>query len=296
MSRELTLVVMAAGSSSRYGRLKQTVRVGPNEQTLIEYGLFDALRAGFSHFVFVVRRAIQSEFHEAVGSRLAAHAHVSYVLQDMPSDNVVAREKPWGTGHAILVAAEALSGSFGVINADDFYGYESFTILGQALQDDLASTVVGFTLDHTLSDHGPVTRGICRTDTSGRLVDITETFKIERRGVRIRSWADEHDSSPRDLTGNELVSMNMWGLQRATVDEFRSEWQAFYAEHSRSPTAEFYLPAAVTNMIRCRGVGVDVKATPETWFGLTNPGDERVVERALNQLTEDGTYPRSLWT
>lgn len=276
MSSDLTLVVMAAGASRRYGRLKQTAPVGPNEHALIEYGLYDALRAGFSRFVFVIRRGIEQEFHAAVGSHVADVAEVSYVFQEVPQH----REKPWGTGHAILSAAEALPGRFGVINADDFYGRRSFEILADAL-DGADSVLVGFRLDHTLSEHGTVTRGICRTDEFGRLIDVTETFEV--------------DSSFHPWSGHELVSMNMWGFHRAFIDLLRGEWVDFSTEYEAEPDAEFYLPVAVTNLVASHHLHVQVKETPETWFGLTNPGDERSVATALERLTADRTYPRALW-
>jgi hypothetical protein len=155
--------------------------------------------------------------------------------------------------------------------------------------------LVGFSLRHTLSEHGPVTRGICRTDTSGRLVDVTETFKIERTDHHIRSWVGEYDSSLQNLTGLELVSMNMWGFQASFIDDLRIEWDAFYTKNLRSRDAEFYIPEAVATLIRSGVLDVDVEPTSEVWFGLTNPGDEESVGSTLAQLTTDGVYPHVLW-
>jgi dTDP-glucose pyrophosphorylase len=287
---------MAAGASRRYGRLKQTEPVGPNGEAIVDFGVFDAVREGFNKIVFVVRSDILGDFRATVGRRVEQAAEVTYVLQDEESAlDCRPRVKPWGTGHAILSAGPHLEGPFGVINADDFYGARSYGLLHDYLVGPRADAVmIAFALDHTLSTNGTVTRGICRTDAAGRLLAVDETFKIGTLDGVVQTL-DEGEPGER-FSGSELVSMNMWGFQSTFLDLLADEWAEFYRASSASDSAEFFIPDAISRLMSAGRLEVDVLRTPESWVGLTHPGDEKMAADALHRLTAAEVYPRPLWS
>lgn len=289
-----TLLVLAAGMGSRYGGLKQIDPVGPAGETVLDYAVFDAQRVGFKRVVFVIRRDFEEIFRAKIGARYAGRITVDYVYQSLdalPDEFTVpaGREKPWGTGHAVWCAREAVKENFAVINADDFYGEDSFKQLAQFLADARGPqfAMVGFKLAHTLSEHGAVSRGVCVTDAAGALRSITEHAGIAR--------ADVGAGSGRKFSGDEIVSMNCWGFSSALFPLLDSEWRAFLTAHGRDAKAEFYLPTAVSTLV-ARGLA-DVRVLPTTseWFGVTYRDDKPRVSAAIAELIRRGVYPEKLW-
>ena len=297
----MTLVVLAAGIGSRYGGLKQIEAVGPNGSIVIEYSVFDAIRAGFDRVVCVIRRDIEKDFRAVVAARFEKQVEVEYVFQDLddiPAGFTVAeRKKPWGTGHAVLAARKAVQTPFAVINADDFYGRRSFETLGKFLRDaDPASSLysmVSFTLRNTLSEHGHVARGVCDVDENGFLKQVVECTKIEKHGNGARRAAA--DGSWRELTGDEAVSMNMWGLTPLLFGQLQRAFPAFLQKAASDPKAEFFLPTVIDGMIHTGEARVKVLQTPEHWFGVTYPQDKAVVVEGMSRLVAQGVYPERLW-
>lgn len=298
----MTLVVLAAGIGSRYGGLKQIEAVGPNGAIVIEYSVFDALRAGFDRVVCVIRRDIEQDFRTLVAARFERHVAVDYVFQDMndlpagfatPPD----RKKPWGTAHAVLACRDRVTTPFAVINADDFYGRQSFLALGQFLKarqaGDTRYAMVGFTLRNTLSEHGHVARGVCDVDATGALKRVVERTTIEKAGNGAR-YADA-DGSWKPLTGDEPVSMNMWGLTPSLFGHLQREFPRFLAANGSNPKAEFFLPTVIDELIGGGQAAVQVLPTPEHWFGVTYPQDKAIVTDGIGALVRQGVYPANLW-
>jgi NDP-sugar pyrophosphorylase family protein len=292
----LTLVVLAAGMGSRYGGLKQLDAVGPAGETLLDYAVFDAARAGFGRVLFVIRRDFEDVFRRQIGSRYEGRMVVDYAFQSLdalPDGRTPppGRVKPWGTGHAVWCAREALHGGFAVINADDFYGRESFQRLGDFLRreptpDNGRATfaMVGFRLANTLSEHGAVSRGLCSVGNGGRLLAV-----VERTGIR------PEDVGPgAGLSGDESVSMNCWAFDPRLFPGLDRRFRTFLAERGTEPTAEFYLPAAVSDLIAAGEATVEVLPTQANWFGVTYREDKPRVAAALRALVDAGEYPASV--
>ncbi len=298
---ELTLVVMAAGIGSRYGGLKQIDPVGPSGEIVIDYSIYDAIRAGFDRVVFIIRRDIEEAFRAIADRHFAGRVKVDYVFQELdllpPGFSVPPeRKKPWGTGHAVLCARAAVPGPFGVINADDFYGRGSFEALAGFLRKaDPGSTdyaLVGFTLRNTLSEHGAVARGVCEVDATNRLVSIVERLKIEKVG---RGARYEENGAWHPLTGDEPVSMNMWAFTPRIFDSLDEGFRKFLRERGGDPKAEFLVPTHVGELVKTGGATVRVLPTAETWFGVTYPADKPAVAAGIRALVEAGRYPANLW-
>ena len=298
----LSLVVLAAGMGSRYGGLKQIDPVGPSGETVLDYAVFDALRAGFTRVVFVIRRDFEALFREQIGARYAGRATVDYVFQSLDAlppgfTPPAGREKPWGTGHAVWCARDALDGNFAVINADDFYGADSFAQLARfldpaagqpapSLNDRLAHfAMVGFRLANTLSEHGMVSRGVCTVDGSGALQTI-----VEQTGI-----AAEEVGAGRKYAGETVVSMNCWGFTPALSAGLDVQFREFLAARGAELKSEFYLPAAVSTMIARKEATVSVLPTESAWFGVTYRDDKPRVEAAIAELVRVGRYPARLW-
>ena len=291
-----TLLVLAAGMGSRYGGLKQLDPVGPGGETILDYAVFDAVRAGFGRVVFVIRRDFEKEFRDQVGARYAGRVAVEYVFQsrdDLPGGAVApaGREKPWGTGHAVWCARAALTGPFAVVGADDFFGAEAFRQLAGFLTRPPASAggphrfaMLGYRLDRTLSEHGTVSRGLCRVGPGSQLVSIEE-----RHGI------DGASLAAAGLRGDGTVSMNCFGFTPALFPALDVQLRAFLAAQGGDPKAEFYLPAAVSTMIARHEATVEVLPTGDTWFGVTNRADKPRVEAALAALVRAGIYPSRLF-
>ena len=288
----LSLVILAAGMGSRYGGLKQIDPVGPAGETVLDYAVFDALRAGFTRVVFVIRRDFEALFRERIGSRYAGRIAVDYVFQSLDAlpagfTPPVGREKPWGTGHAVWCARAAVRENFAVINADDFYGADSFAqlarFLGPAQGPQFA--MVGFRMRNTLSEHGAVSRGLCAAGLDGALTSITEVHGIVAADV----------GAGRKYSGEEIVSMNCWGFTPALFDGLDRQFREFLAARGGEEKAEFYLPAAVSGMV-ARGEAVArLLPTSASWFGVTYREDKPRVTAAIAALVASGQYPSPLF-
>lgn len=295
-----TLLILAAGVGSRYGGLKQIDPVGPNGETIIDYAIFDALRAGFGRLVFVIRRDIEAPFRGIIGKRFEKRFPVEYVFQHLdilpPGCSVPAsRKKPWGTGHAILAAAGAISEPFGVINADDFYGASSFRVLAEHLHSSNRDyAMVGFLLRNTLSEFGSVARGVCQVTGDRYLQSVTEITGIEMDGTAAKYTDDA--GIVHHLSGDETTSMNMWGFTPTLFGHLQRMFNEFLEKRGRDEKAEFYLPAAVNALVSTGQEICKVLRTPDSWFGVTYHDDHpRVVESTL-ALVARGDYPQNLWT
>ena len=307
-----TLVVLAAGMGSRFGGLKQTVGFGPNGETLLDYSVFDAVRAGFGSVVFVIRRDFAEAFERDVASRFRERLEVACVFQEMDdlpggadgtplvdAEAVAGRQKPWGTGHAALAARHAVTTPFGVINADDFYGRDSMEKLGAFLgQPDLAeaavtSCLVAFTLRNTLSEHGRVARGVCRTDGEGRLVSVVEKTRLWASGTGAENRPEGGPVEP--FTGDEPVSLNTWGFTPSVFPELERLFSEFLADPRRGADDEFFLPFAIDQLIRERRLKCRVLRSEARWFGVTYREDTDTVRSALAALHAAGEYPGRLW-
>jgi hypothetical protein len=295
---EPTLLVLAAGMGSRYGGLKQMDPIGANGETIIDYSIYDAMRAGFRSVVFVIRLDIERQFRELIGARFEKKIAVEYVFQELeklPAGFSVPahRTKPWGTGHAILMAADVVHGPFAAINADDFYGAQSFRVLARHLTSggpDFA--MVGFVLRNTLSDFGSVARGICRTTNDGFLDSVTEMTKIEPDGEGARAVSP--DGTVLWLSGNETVSMNMWGFTPSLFGQLRERFAAFLQQHGAEEKSEFYIPSAVNEIVQGKRARVIMLSSPDSWFGVTYREDRPIVVKSIRELILRGDYPEKL--
>ncbi len=297
-----TLVVLAAGLGTRYGGLKQIDAVGPNGETIIDYALYDAIRAGFGRVVFVIRHYFEDAFREKVSSKFDNVVETAYAYQELDAcvgDFVVSedRDKPWGTGHALLVARDVVDGPFAVINADDYYGPNSFgTILSFiAARDALSSdyAMVGYTLRNTLSDYGNVSRGVCECDKQMFLKRITERMRIEKCGNGARYF--DGDGIEHLLTGDEIVSMNLWGFQPSVFDHFQSSFDRFLRDRGGRDNPELLIPSVADDLIRNGKATVKVLRTDDSWFGVTYRQDKPIAIECVRKLIDRGVYPERLW-
>lgn len=297
-----TLLVLAAGMGSRYGGLKQMEPIGPHGEWIIDYSVYDAMRSGFGKVVFVIRREMAELFRQAVGARFEGRIQVEYVFQEIddlpaPFSAPPNRQKPWGTGHAVLCAAEKVAEPFAAINADDFYGRDAYAQLGDHLanlSDPRAPeyAMAGYRLDRTLSLHGSVSRGICQT-ADGFLRKVVERTRIERAGdggIVVRDAGAEER-----LTGEELVSLNMWGFTPRLFEQMEELFRGFLAERGQEEKSEFYLPFAVDELVSSRQARVKILPTGDAWYGVTYPQDKPTVIAGIRQLIDAGVYPEKLW-
>ena len=294
-----TLLVLAAGMGSRYGGLKQIDPVGPNGETIIDYSIYDALRAGFGKLVFVIRHDLEAQFKDIVGARFEKRVQVEYVFQELdklpPGFSVPpGRTKPWGTTQAILMAEDAIHEPFAAINADDFYGADSFKVLAGQLKSGSADySMVGFILRNTLSEFGSVARGACRVGASGYLESIKELTKIEKDGTGAK-YTDAAGIVHR-LGGNEPVSMNMWGFTPAIFPQLRENFTAFLQKSGKEEKSECYIPMTVGDLITAGKAKCKVLRTTSSWFGVTYREDRPHVVESVRALIKKGEYPEQLW-
>ena len=295
-----TLLILAAGMGSRFGGLKQTAPVGPSGETIIEYSIFDAIRSGFGKVVFVIRKSFAVPFRTKFDTLLAGKMEVEYIFQEpdrLPDGFKVpkGREKPWGTGQAVLMAKDVINEPFAVINADDFYGADAFTVMADFLTgaaDDRVYAMVGYRLKNTLSDFGPVSRGVCKTDQTGRLLEITETTKIVRRMDIIVS---EGENEQKVLSGDEMVSMNFWGFKSNVFNYLEKAFRNFMINRGNDLKSEFYIPFVVSEMIKTNYANVHVLGADSPWFGVTYQEDYPFAVEEIKNLVAGGVYPPGLW-
>jgi NDP-sugar pyrophosphorylase family protein len=295
----LTLLILAAGAGSRYGGLKQFEPVGPHDETIMDYSVFDARRAGFTKAVFVIRKEKEEPFKRAIESKFEKRIAIDYVFQEFgkltPGFSVPeGRTKPWGTTHAILMAANLIHEPFAVINADDFYGAASFRAMANHLQSGTPDYgMVGYILRDTLTEFGAVARGICHVDEQGYLKDITELKAIEREGTHVTNVDEE--GKVTSLTGGEVVSMNMWGFPPQVFPLLHRHFQDFLRKHGSDLKAECYIPSTVNELLVEKQAKVKVLRPGDKWFGVTYREDHPRVVHHILQLIEGGSYPRRLW-
>ena len=298
MPMSLSLLVLAAGMGSRYGGLKQIVPVGPGGETIIDYSVHDACRAGFDKLVFVIRHDIEAQFRENIGRRFERRMAVQYVHQELdglPRGFRVppARKKPWGTGHAVLMAAGVIREPFTVINGDDFYGAASFQQIAMHLrQENPCHAMVGFVLQNTLSEFGSVSRGVCKVTPDGFLKSSTELTRIEKAGDVARNIDATGRVQP--LTGQEIVSMNMWGFTPSSFDSFREQFCAFLQKTGPDEKSEFFIPTVVNQLISGGLERLKVLRTPDAWFGVTYREDCQRAAESIRQMIARGQYPEKL--
>ncbi len=296
-----TLLILAAGMGSRFGGLKQVEPVGPNGETILEYSIYDAIRAGFGKVVFVIRESFADSFKKQFEPKLAGKIGIMYVYQEtnMLPDGFtlpVGREKPWGTGHAVLMAKNIINEPFAVINADDFYGANAYKILYRFLScqtSDKQYTMVGYHLNKTLSKFGSVSRGICVTNKNNHLSEITETHKIRLEEGKI--LCESQDTTTKELTGNEIVSMNFWGFYPSIFANIETQFIDFLKENINQPKSEFYIPFVVFEMIKKNIITVEVLSADSPWFGVTYKEDKPYVIDQIQKFTGMGIYPENLW-
>lgn len=298
-----TLVILAAGMGSRYGGMKQLESVGPDGSTIMDYSVYDALRAGFGKIVFIIRPEMEAAFEEAIGSRFREHVNVEYAFQrldalpagfTLPAD----RAKPWGTGHAVLAVADIVQEAFAVINADDFYGSNAFAALGEFFRsthntEQPTYAMVGYALRDTLTDAGTVNRGVCRSTADNWLQGIEEITHIERRGQD--GQYTDGAGQPQTLAGESPVSMNMWGFDPSLFDLLRDGFASFLRDNASTSNAEFYLPSLIQDAIQDSRVRVRVLPSKDTWYGVTHPEDKARVAKAIHAMVSAGIYPADLW-
>ena len=295
-----TLIVLAAGMGTRYGGNKQLDEVGPSGETIIDYSIYDAIRAGFGKIVFVIRRDIEDQVKERFVEKLKGKIEVDYVFQEitnLPEGVKVnpERQKPWGTSHAILVTESKIREPFGVINADDYYGVESFKILFDFLVNDSDPNcfcIVGYKMGNTLSEHGHVNRGVCRVDAKGLLSNIIETRQIEK--TPDGASATGPDGTVMKFTGNEIVSMNLWGFKPSCYRFLGKEFRNFINNNGMNLKAELDIPTSVDKFVKNGEITIKILMSNERWFGVTYREDKPFVVESINSMINKGVYPSKL--
>ena len=297
-----TLFILAAGMGSRYGGLKQLDGLGPNGETIMDYSVFDAMRAGFGKVVFVIRKDFEEDFRKVVLSKYADHVPCEVCFQGI--DNLPEgftrnpeRTKPWGTNHAVLMAKDLIHEPFMVINADDFYGKESFEVMAKFLLDvngqEGKYCMAGYRVGNTLSEHGTVSRGVCATDKMGFLTDVVERTAIENKEGHI-VFPDENGNEV-EIPFDTPVSMNMWGFTPEYFKYTEEAFKAFLTENAQELKAEFYIPTLVNDMIKSGKATCQVLDTTAKWFGVTYADDRQMVVDKIQALVDAGVYPNKLF-
>lgn len=296
-----TLLILAAGMGSRYGGIKQLDAFGPNGETIIDYSLYDAIRAGFGKVVFIIREELRADFESVFGPKLASKIDFDYAIQSVeayvPKDlGKIERAKPWGTGHAMLCAWQQTNTPFAVINADDFYGKESFKTMADFLssnENQHLHAMIGYQVKNTLSENGSVSRGVCETDAEGNLVSVIERTKIYRN--KAGDIVFEESGDENKLGEDTPVSMNFWGFMPTAFQEALRYFEAYASKNYDSPKAEFYIPTVMSNMMQESIGQCKVFSTSSDWFGVTYPEDKPEVQEAILKLIQKGDYPEKLW-
>ena len=299
-----TLLILAAGMGSRYGGLKQMDPMGPNGETVLDYSVYDAIRAGFKRVVFIIREDFAPAFQKGVGARFEGKIEVDYVfqkLEDLPSGFSVpqGREKPWGTAHAIRAARHIVKGPFAVINADDFYGADAYQRIVKHFQDSENSggakshySMIGYHIDKTLSEHGDVNRGIC-TESDGLLSDVEEITEI-KRDQDGKIYGNRLNGERTEIDEHALASMNFWGFNDEFFAQIEKHFIQFLTEFGSEMRSECYIPTVVDELIRQNKADCRILETTSSWFGVTYPDDKPHVVRAIQQLVDQGDYPSPL--
>lgn len=298
------LVIMAAGMGSRYGGLKQIDPIDQDGHIIIDYSLYDAMRAGFKEVVFIIKKDNEKDFKQTIGYRMEKIMKVHYVYQeitDIPLENIIPenRIKPWGTAHAIYCCRQIVEGPFAVINADDYYGIEAFQIIYNYLsthQDDdyYRYAMVGYQIEKTLTENGTVARGVCVVNDDNNLINITERTKIKKTST---GAAYQEDNEWIDLPQNSIVSMNLWGFSQSIIKEIGNGFQAFLDEGlvSNPLKCEYFIPSVVSHLLKQKKSIVKVLKTSDQWYGVTYKEDKPKIVKAIQEMKESGLYPKELW-
>lgn len=301
------LVVMAAGMGSRYGGLKQIDPVDTEGHIIMDFSIYDAVRAGFEKVIFIIKRENEADFRAAIGDRLSGHIEVVYVYQELTSlpegfSVPAGRVKPWGTGHAVLSCINEVDGPLVVVNADDYYGRNAFALAYDFLTQEPASAssgrymMVGYRLENTLTENGSVARGICETDEEGFLKKITERTHIEKQGQNI-IWMEDDGVTTHPLAADTTVSLNMWGFSADILTHLKERFRAFLEENlEKNPLkCEYFLPFVVDELLAEEKAAVKVERTPDKWYGVTYKEDKPMLMAAIQSMKEQGIYPQKLW-
>ncbi len=296
-----TLLILAAGMGSRYGGLKQIDPIGPSNETIIDYSIYDAIKAGFGKIVFVIRERFEKEFKERFVSKLEGKIELEFVNQELDkipegTSYLPEREKPWGTGHAILVAKDVIKEPFAVINADDFYGTEAYKDMADFLINhatDKENSMLGYRLENTISENGSVSRGVCSANEEGNLVDIIERTHIEKLESGI-AYLENENWAP--LAADSTVSMNFWGFTPGLFAHLESKFTQFMKERGNELKSEFYIPSVVADLINEGITQFKVLKSDSKWFGVTYQEDKESAVQAVRSLIDKGVYPEKLWS
>jgi choline kinase len=297
-----TLLILAAGMASRYGSMKQVDGFGPNGETIIDYSIYDAIKAGFGKVSFIIREEFAEPFKAIFEPKLKGRIETDYVYQSYDLkpfgiDKTIERAKPWGTAHAVLSARDQVHEPFCVINADDFYGYDAFEKMAKFLNTEVADnkfSIIGYQVDRTLSEYGTVSRGVCQVDENGNMVAINERLKVylDKNGGVVY----EEDGKEISLPSNTPVSMNFWGFTPAVFKKTEPLFKAFVEKNENDPKAEFFIPLIGDELIKSGEASFKVIPTGEKWFGVTYKEDKPIVQKSISELVENGTYPGNLWS
>jgi UTP-glucose-1-phosphate uridylyltransferase len=295
------LLILAAGMGSRYGGLKQIDGIGPNEEPIIEYSIYDAIKAGFGKIVFVIREEFDAAFRE-IFDAFNDRIQIEYVYQPVNVKvdglNLVERTKPWGTSHAVLVAKDIINEPFAVINADDYYGANSFKIMADFLLNNCSKTqmsMIGYILENTLSENGTVNRGVCKVDEDQNLIEVNERIKLARQNGKVE-YNIGADDPVGEVDPKSYVSMNYWGFHPSIFEEIEKGLHQFMEENANHPTAEYYIPDVVTTKIQSKEIAFSVIPTNDNWFGVTYKEDKQMAIDTLNKHINNGVYPKNLWS
>ena len=295
-----TLLILAAGMASRYGSMKQIDGFGPNGETIIDYSIYDAIKAGFGKVVFIIKEEFVENFRSIFDPKLKGKIEVDYVFQNFDLkqfgiEEEIYREKPWGTAHAILSGRTVVKEPFCVINADDFYGYDAFKKMVDFLTDEATDSnfsIIGYQIGKTLSDFGAVSRGVCKVDDAGNLSEIIERTKVYKDGEAI---VFEEDDKKYPLDFETPVSMNFWGFTPAVFKITEELFKEFAMANKDKPKAEFFIPLIGENLVKTNSATFKVVPTANQWFGVTYKEDKPFVQASIDQLVKDGAYPEKLW-
>lgn len=295
-----TLLILAAGMASRYGSMKQIDGFGPHGETIVDYSIYDAIKAGFGKVVFIIKEEFVDNFRTIFDPKLKGKIEIDYVFQnfDLKQFGIVEeiyREKPWGTAHAILSARNTVREPFCVINADDFYGFDAYKKMVDFLKNEVTDnnySIIGYQIGKTLSDFGAVSRGVCKVDENGNLAEIVERTKVYKEGEAI---VYEEDGKKFPLAFETPVSMNFWGFTPAVFKITEKLFKEFALANKENPKAEFFIPLIGENLVKTNNATFKVVPTANQWFGVTYKEDKPFVQESINQLIKDGMYPENLW-
>jgi NDP-sugar pyrophosphorylase family protein len=296
-----TLLILAAGMASRYGSMKQIDGFGPHGETIIDYSIHDAIRAGFGKISFIIREEFVDSFKSIFEPKLKGKVETDYVFQNFDLkpfgiDKTIERAKPWGTAHAVLAARNQVNEPFCVINADDYYGYDAFEKMAKFLTTEASDSqyaLIGYQIDKTLSDYGSVSRGVCEVDANGNMTEVNERTEVY--------FKDDGSVAYKDATGEHLlsndtrVSMNFWGFTPAVFKQSEQMFRDFVEANESNPKAEFFIPLVADNLIKSGQAAFKVIPTASKWFGVTYKEDKPIVQKSISALIENGTYPSNLW-